>query len=359
MWNVRVLWPQGAKFVFNTYKGPAPLIITDSTTHMYSTEGVAQGDPVAMIIYALASLPLICRLKGHGVTQAWYADDAPACGPIEKLHHWFDTLQKDGPKFGYFPQPHKCKLVVSASHIDHARDIFRDTGIHITTHHKFLGGSLGESDASTLHTQTQVDGWCSATERLARIAVTHPHLSYAALVRSLSKQWNHFQRITPHCSDAFTPLEHAIHNTLIPTLLDGSASTAERRLLALPTRFGGLDIPDPSTTAEHAHHTSKNSSRHAIAAIKGIVEFSLDTHTQIIREARKEFRSTDNSWKESEYTALKEELQPKTVRCMERARAFKTSSWLNLQPTESNNNNLSKHEFTDALNIRFGRHSFQ
>eukprot|EP00919_Chromeraceae_sp_WS-2016_P037088 GHVR01088221.1.p1 GENE.GHVR01088221.1~~GHVR01088221.1.p1 ORF type:complete len:117 (+),score=15.62 GHVR01088221.1:1169-1519(+) len=40
---------------------------------------------------------------------------------------------------------------------------------------------------------------------------------------------------------------------------------------------------------------------------------------------------------------------------MERARHYKTSSWLNVQPIEKNHHNLSPHEFRDAINIRYGR----
>ena len=40
-----------------------------------SSEGTTQGDPVAMAMYALATVPLINRLH-HLVHQIWYADDA-------------------------------------------------------------------------------------------------------------------------------------------------------------------------------------------------------------------------------------------------------------------------------------------
>ena len=51
-----------------------------------SQEGTTQGDPLAMSMYALATIPLIQKLKDevNYVKQVWYADDAFGSGKIEK-----------------------------------------------------------------------------------------------------------------------------------------------------------------------------------------------------------------------------------------------------------------------------------
>ena len=44
---------------------------------LFSKEGVTQGDPLSMFIFAVGSLPLIWSLNSiKEVTQVWYADDA-------------------------------------------------------------------------------------------------------------------------------------------------------------------------------------------------------------------------------------------------------------------------------------------
>ena len=45
IWNSHVLWPNCSLFLFNCYRGWAPLVITDSAELLYSKEGVTQGDP--------------------------------------------------------------------------------------------------------------------------------------------------------------------------------------------------------------------------------------------------------------------------------------------------------------------------
>ena len=63
-----------------------------------------------MAMYALATIPLIKKLKGNS-KQIWYADDAAAIGRITDLREWWDHLTTEGPGFGYFPNPSKTWLV--------------------------------------------------------------------------------------------------------------------------------------------------------------------------------------------------------------------------------------------------------
>ena len=79
LWNTRILWPRCSLHLFNIYKGWTPLVVYGATTHLYSKEWVTQGDPLAMYLYGVGTLPLIRSLKGWD-QQVWYADDASACG---------------------------------------------------------------------------------------------------------------------------------------------------------------------------------------------------------------------------------------------------------------------------------------
>ena len=69
-----------------------------------SQEGTTQGDPLAMPMYALATIPLLSKLKSNvkDVNQVWYADDASATGKVSRLREWWDLINREGPKYGYF-----------------------------------------------------------------------------------------------------------------------------------------------------------------------------------------------------------------------------------------------------------------
>jgi len=63
-------------------------------------------------------------------------------------------------------------------------------------------------------------------------------------------RWTHFQRTVPDVSELFEPLENAIRDQLIPVLVGRELSDAERQMLALPLRHGGLGLTDPQETAK-------------------------------------------------------------------------------------------------------------
>ena len=72
LWNSHVLWPSCSLFLFNTYRGWAPLTVVDANEILYSREGVTQGDLLSMFIYAVATLPLISHIGRPNVgTNIW------------------------------------------------------------------------------------------------------------------------------------------------------------------------------------------------------------------------------------------------------------------------------------------------
>ena len=78
----------------------AATLYTSGDILFFSEEGTTRGDPLAMPMCALATLPLSDQLP-NTVTQVWYADDVCAFGSIIKLCDWWDRLHKVGPGFGY------------------------------------------------------------------------------------------------------------------------------------------------------------------------------------------------------------------------------------------------------------------
>ena len=106
--NIQFECPAISTFLINTYREPSELFIDGEV--IYSQEGTTQGDPLAMPMYAVATLPMINRLP-KSTTQVWYADDASALGTITNLREWWDELARLGPSYGYHPNPSKTWLV--------------------------------------------------------------------------------------------------------------------------------------------------------------------------------------------------------------------------------------------------------
>ena len=100
---------------------------------LYSSEGTTQGDPLAMPMYALATIPLIKKLQSVDVKQVWYADDASAAGKITRLHEWWNQLTTIGPRFGYFANATKTWLVTKEKHLTTATALFANTGVKVTS----------------------------------------------------------------------------------------------------------------------------------------------------------------------------------------------------------------------------------
>ena len=74
--------PSIATMLINCYRAPTDLYMDGNVT--LSQEGITQGDPLAMPMYALATVPLIKRLTST-VKQTWYTDNAAATGKIANL----------------------------------------------------------------------------------------------------------------------------------------------------------------------------------------------------------------------------------------------------------------------------------
>ena len=81
--NIMKQCPPLATVLIHSYRAETDLFVDGEV--IKSSEGTTQGDPLAMPMYALATIPLIKRLN-QGANQVWYADDAAAMGKIQQVH---------------------------------------------------------------------------------------------------------------------------------------------------------------------------------------------------------------------------------------------------------------------------------
>ena len=159
LWNARIMWPRCSKFIFNTYRGWALLVVADGKSIVFSREGVTQGDPLSMFLYAVGTLPLIRKLNSSEVTQVWYADDASATGMLNDLKSWFEQLVDCGPSYGYFPEPAKSYLIVDERYGCAATELFEEYGVKVVQSRRMLGGIIGDNDGKKEFFNDLVKQW--------------------------------------------------------------------------------------------------------------------------------------------------------------------------------------------------------
>ena len=126
---------------------------------------------------------------GRHAKQVCYADDTAAGSSIENLKRWWDLLVEIGPLYGYFPNG-------SSQHVEAAREIFKDTGIIITTEgERYLEGAIGSPSFVRQLVEQKVECWRKELEKLGKLAENQPHAVFAAFTHGLHSKWTYLLRI--------------------------------------------------------------------------------------------------------------------------------------------------------------------
>ena len=351
--NIGRICPPLATIVVNTYRAPSELFVDGEV--LYSEEGTTQGDPLAMPLYALATIPLIKKIEGDA-TQVWYADDAAAAGKIEDLRHWWDKLSSEGPSFGYFVNATKTWLVAKDHCLEKATSAFADTDVQVTsTGRPYLGSAIGCQSYVTSHVEAAVSDWVDIIKKLTNIALSQPHAAYSALTHGLTSKWTYLCRTTPNINDLMSPLDDALHSSLIPALTGGPPpNDLTRRMFALPARHGGLGIGIPSSQARDAYSASLLVTDALYRRIgKNGQEYDYDVISSQM-QAKATLRAENKKKSETAAATLREELDTNMLKIMELAREKGSSTWLTALPLEEHGFTLHKRAFHDAIALRYG-----
>ena len=161
-------------------------------------------------------------------------------------------------------------------------------------------------------------------------------------------------RTIPELDEFLKPIEDTIRNELIPALTGGHiCSDNERKLLSLPSRYGGLGIPIFSLCAQQEY---VNSRKVTAALSKFIVDQS---STCIVNEPEmKKIKATIKDEREAQYKNLSDEIQlnmsEKLKRLNDISKEKGVSNWLTAYPILEHGFDLNKQQFWDCLHIRYG-----
>ena len=351
--NIRSLCPSIATILINTYRAPTDLFVDGSS--LLSQEGTTQGDPLAMPMYAVATLPLIHSLP-QDVDQVWYADDASASGSTHCLRAWWDEILNKGPAYGYLANSSKTWLITKPKHLASAEAAFLGTNVNITTEGRpHLGAPLGSTDYCAQFVRQKVSNWCTELRTLSSFAVTQPHAAYAAATHGLAGKWNYLARTVPSIGDLLQPLEDNIRTKLIPALTGRSPpNDCERELFALPARLGGLGLVNPSKRAPDEHSASLQVTNPLTRLIAEKVQLYTYDACEEQMNAKTDIHSQRRSQQLVSASTLKPTLPSPLQRSMSLAQEKGASSWLTALPVMEFSFTLHKSAFRDALCLRYG-----
>ena len=313
-----------------------------------------------MAMYAIGTKPLLDRLRTvvdqTKCKQAWFADDSSSAGEIVEMKKWWDELYSSGPKFGYFPKPSKTILIVKTPELlEHAREVFGESGIAIVLEgERHLGAVIGTNEFKESYVRNKIDNWVKDVEQLSTIAQNEPQIALSAYTKALCMRWSFTQRTISNISHLFQPLEASLSEKLIPAIVGRKVSDIERRILALPVRFGGLGILNPMETADIEFETSVK----ITASLKDII---LNQETTLDRYSDEDVQAQINETKRDkekrlteEYDLIKTLVKDDMKRNLEMAREKGAGAWLTALPIQALGYVLNRQEFRDSLCIRYG-----
>ena len=310
--NIRRLCPSLSSILINCYRQSTELFVDGDV--LFSEEGTTQGDPLAMPMYAVDTVPLIKRLNSQ-VCQVWYADDATASGTIEDLRDWWDQISKDGPAFGYHANASKTWLVTKPSFLTKATAVFSNTDVKVTSEGRpHLGAALGTREYTENYVRTKVTEWSEELVTLAIIAKTQPHSAHAAFTHGMTSKWLYLSRVTTDISQLLRPLEEIIRIQLV-----------------------SLKVTEPLKDA--------------------ILEYAPEYTYEILCDqltAKADVHTSRRETSTAEANRVKQALHDNLQRAMDLATEKGASSWLTSLPIDEFGFALHKGAFHDALALRYG-----
>ena len=351
--NIHSTCPAMARILTNCYRSNSMLFVQGET--ILSCEGTTQGDPLATAMFALASVPLIKKIETDGARQGWFADDASAGGKLRAIRQWWDRLLAFGPMYGYFPNALKTSLVVKEEHAEKAAVVFQDTKVDITSIGKrYLGGAIGSDSFVKGFVKERVANWVREVERLSVFAKSQPQSSFAAFTHGLVSKWVYLCRVTEIPQQLLEPLERAIQQSFLPALTGQAPPNPEvRRLLALPSRLGGLGITNPTTMPEEQYAASTKISAPLVELIRSQRGDPLAVRS-LQKELRKDCSVQRRAQQEINAIEVMADLPAEMRRNVLVYKERGSSAWLTALPIEQHGFVLHKGDFRDALCLRYG-----
>ena len=299
--NIQRQLPELAPVAINMYRNESRLFV--SGTAITSSEGTTQGDNLAMSLFALATLPILQHLERLTIAwQVWLADDATAVGTLARLQHWWRLIVEEGKKYGYHVNATKsCLVLKNSEDLSVAQELFGPSGIRISSEgQRHLGSVIGSADFTASYIEGLVNEWESMINNLSVFARTQPHAAYCAFTHGVRHKITYFMRTIEGLGKYLQRIDKLIDEKLIPALYGCKITPFERRVSALPVRYGGIGLPILSHIAAEEFEVSLKVTRGLISRMTGT---TLD-EPEDMRSTMATVHTTKDEKYEAEYNSL-------------------------------------------------------
>ena len=307
-----------------------------------SMEGVTQDDPLAMVAYGTALLPLIRELQSSFpmVRQSWYADDAGAGEKFAELKKLFNEVQIKGPRFGYYPEPSKSIIIVKETDVSLATDFFSDLQFKAMTGSRYLGRFIGDVLGGNHWLSKKTESWWEVIDKLSQSAKNYPQSSYTALQKSLQCEWSFIHRVVSGVENQFQSVQNAIEKKFLPEIFNESLEDEDPRisLTSLPLKFAGLGIPNVVRSASQSFNFSFMEAKYLVSSLNKGVKFLHADHFRVVREAKEVNRATSLKANNDFFDSISLSMGPNEKRTILRGKS--TGQWLSVYPSVKNGTDL-------------------
>ena len=149
-----------------------------------------------------------------------------------------------------------------------------------------------------------MDCWDYDIHHLSHMAESQPQAAYAALTKSLQREWIFLQRVVPMCCTLFANLETTLLASFFPAMFGCEISSLEQRMFSLPVRFGGLGVDLPVTSADSMYAASRHATGILMDAIIAGSSLEPCVHEDLILVAQRHHRKQLNTRYDALFSTL-------------------------------------------------------
>ena len=174
---------------------------------------------------------------------------------------------------------------------------------------------------------------------------------YTAYTRGLKNKWSFLCRAIPDAATALAPVEQILTEKLIPTITKRIVNNEEQTMFALPCRYGGLGLINPTEVS-----TQYQSSQQITQALQTNIkrqECAFGDTLQNVRTVKKKVKTAASNATRTQALMVQASLSPENRWTTELAAEKGTSGWPTCRTLKHHGFDLTKSEFQDGIHLRY------